>query len=75
MSLKERRLFQKVLFVVALISYLAAAVCIGLAVYFNSDTQDPLVASLMASVVFFTGVGVVLHVIARTNLPDLKLDK
>ena len=56
-------------------SYLAAAASLVGAVYLHSGSQNPLVASLMASVVFFVGVGVVLHVIARTNLPDLKLDK
>ncbi len=75
MSTKRRRPLQKALFVVALISYLAALVCVVAAIYLNSGTQEPWVASLMASVVFFTGVGVVLHVIARTDLPDLKLDK
>ena len=31
--------------------------------------------SFMASVVFFIGVGVVLHMIGITNLPDLKIER
>jgi hypothetical protein len=29
----------------------------------------------MASVVFFAGVGIVLHVISSTNLPSLKVER
>ena len=72
---KKRRPVQNVLFYVALFSYFAAVICLVLAFYLNDGKQNPWVASMMASIVFFVGVGVVLQVIARTDLPNLKLDE
>lgn len=70
---KARKPFQKVLLVIAAISYLAGALC-GFAVLFMSDaSNDPVAASLMASVVFFVGVGIVLQVMGSGHLPDLKV--
>lgn len=34
--------------------------------------EHPVIASLAASIVFFIGGGVVLHVIGRVDLPDLR---
>ncbi|MCU7802217.1 MAG: hemerythrin family protein [Candidatus Thiodiazotropha sp. (ex Lucinoma annulata)] len=70
----KRRPIQKVLIVIAVISYLAAIACGVAAFYFGKGTFDPITASLMASVVFFVGVGVVLHVISNTDLPNLKIE-
>ena len=56
----------------AVISYLAAAICGAAALYLGGE-NNAVFASLMASVVFFVGSGIVLHVIATTNLPDLKV--
>ena len=71
--MKKRRLFQKILIIIAMISYLMAVGC-GIAIgYRGLDTGDVIVASLMASVVFFVGVGVVLQVIGSVDLPDLKI--
>jgi hypothetical protein len=33
--------------------------------------EHPVIASLGASLVFFVGAGIVLHVIGRANLPNL----
>jgi len=68
---------QKVSYYIALICYFLAFCCIGLTVYFsqNMGDYDPVVASLGATVVFFVGVGVVLHVIGKVDLPNLKIDK
>ena len=41
----------------------------------KTTSGDPVVASLMASVVFFAGVGIVLQVIGSSNLPDLKIGR
>jgi hypothetical protein len=73
--MKERRKFQKVLMGVAVISYISSIVCAMAAAYFSDGTQNPVVASMMASVVFFAGVGIVLHVISSTNLPSLKVER
>ena len=45
------------------------------AVYLDTSFSDAVVASLMASVVFFAGVGIVLHVLANANLPDLRVKR
>lgn len=74
-DLKQRRPFQKILMVIAFISYFSAIFCGGAAFYFGEGSQDPIAASLMASVVFFVGVGIVLQVIGSSNLPNLKFEK
>lgn len=74
-QLKQRRPFQKVLMAIAFISYFSAILCGGAAFYFGEGSQDPIAASLMASVVFFVGVGIVLQVIGSSNLPNLKFEK
>jgi hypothetical protein len=71
--LGKRRPIQKFLLVIAVISYLAAVGCGVAAAYLGVGSGDPNVASLMASVVFFIGVGVVLHVMGSGHLPDLKV--
>lgn len=67
---------QRFTFFVAILSYLAAVACILILVFNNpgSDLNNPLSASLIASVIFFIGVGIVLHVIGKANLPNLKID-
>ena len=61
--------------VIAVISYLAAIGCGVAAAYLGAGSGDPIVASLMACVVFFAGAGVVLHVIGSANLPNLKIER
>jgi hypothetical protein len=39
------------------------------------STSSPIFSSLAASVVFFGGCGVVLHVIGSADLPDLRIDR
>lgn len=75
MQRNQRRPFQKVLLVIAVLSYLAAVTCGVAAGYMGVDSRDPVVASLMASTVFFLGVGIVLQVIGSTNLPNLKIER
>ena len=73
--MKQRKIIQKLLMGIAIISYVAAIVCAVVAAYLSDGTANPQVASFMASVVFFAGVGIVLHVISSTNLPSLKIER
>ncbi len=60
---------------IAVISYVAAIACAMVAGYLSDGTANPAVASMMASVVFFAGAGIVLHFISSTNLPGLKVER
>jgi hypothetical protein len=73
--MKERNKIQKVLMGIAVISYLAAIACAIVAACLSDGTANPEVASFMASVVFFSGTGIVLHVISSTNLPSFKIER
>ncbi len=68
----ERHLGQKIALFFAVLCYLTA---VGFAVasllYESSRPNDPVHASLMASVIFLSGSAIVLHVIARTRLKGL----
>ena len=61
--MKERKKIQKVLMGIAVISYVAAIVCAMVAGYLSDGAANPAVASLMASVVFFAGAGIIFHFI------------
>ena len=70
--MKNRHPGQKIAFALAVLCYLAAVGCaVGAAVYDSGRPSDPIQASLMASVVFFIGCGVVLHVIGTARLKGL----
>ncbi|TVO75309.1 hemerythrin family protein [Sedimenticola selenatireducens] len=73
--MKQTSTAQKVSFIIAIISYIAAISCIGATVYYSGElgSDHPVVASFGASVVFFVGVGVVLHVIGKVSLPNLSM--
>lgn len=73
--MKRRGIGQKAASVTAIVFYLCAVGCIIAAFYYNHQlgSDNPVVASLMASVVFFVGAGIVLHVIGKVDLPDLKI--
>lgn len=73
--MSKRSKIQKVIMGVATISYVAAIMCGAAAGYLSDGTANPLVASMMASVVFFAGTGIVLQVISSTNLPKLKVER
>ena len=65
----KKPLGQRVAFAVALLCYAAAAGCALAAFLFESTRPgDPVHAALMATVVFFIGCGVVLHVIGTARL-------
>jgi hypothetical protein len=73
--MKQRSMIQKVLMVIAITSYIVAIGCGIAAGYLSDGSANPAVASMMASVVFFAGVGIVLHVIGSTNLPSFKVGR
>ncbi len=63
---------QKIAYLMAMLSFLAAAGCVvAVFVYQTTMELDPIRGSLMASVVFFIGVGVVLYVIGTARLKGL----
>ncbi len=73
--MKQRSMIQKVLMGIAIVSYFTAVACGVVAGYLSDGTANPAVASMMASVVFFAGTGIVLHIISSTNLPSLKVGR
>ena len=68
----KKPLGQRIAFAVAILCY-AAAVASGFAavVYQSASSNDAIRASLMASVVFFIGCGVVLQVIGTARLKGI----
>ena len=71
---ERRSLPRKILLGLAVFSYLAAVAC-GAAAWWYREQPQEIVGSLMASIVFFAGVGVVLHVLANASLPDLRIKR
>lgn len=72
MRMMQRNLAQKISLLIAVICYLAAlGFLVAVLVYEPTREGDPILASFIASVIFFTGCGIVLHVIARTRLKGL----
>ena len=67
---------QKVSTVTGAVSFILAIVCCVL-LYLRIEKvggYNPIAASLEASIFFFISVGVVLTIIGRSNLPNLKID-
>jgi hypothetical protein len=73
----EQNRAQRISVAFAYLFYLAALCCIGAVAWFAMEhgSGHPSVAAFAASVVFFIGAGVVLHVMGRADLPDLKLHR
>lgn len=71
---KRKGVMQRVSQVFAVLSFvlsIVAAVMLYLRVG-EEGWNNPVSASLLASIIFFTSVGVVLTVIGRSDLPSLK---
>lgn len=66
---------RNILLMISVASFLAAIGCAIGAAYIGPTSDDPMAAALMASVVFFVGVGVVVWVIARADLPDMRFKR
>lgn len=73
----KQRTSQKIAYYIAIFSYVAAVACAGAVVYAANalGKEAPAVAAFAASVVFFIGCGIVLHVIGKADLPDLRISK
>ncbi|MBT3204006.1 MAG: hemerythrin family protein [Gammaproteobacteria bacterium] len=72
----NKNALQKVSFYSAIISIIAAVACLVF-LYLRVDDfgfENPISASLMAASFFFVSVGVVLMVIAKSNLPSFKIN-
>ncbi|MFP3873512.1 MAG: hypothetical protein ACLFQT_03280 [Thiohalophilus sp.] len=68
----QRNIGQKIALLFAVICYLAAIGCLVASVWYEPvKDSDPIQASLIASIIFFGGCGIVLQVIARTRLKGL----
>ena len=74
--LKPRSKLQRFSLISAYLSYIAAGLCLLAATVraMSIGTDNPIFASLVASILFFIGCGVVLHVMGAVNLPSLKID-
>ena len=73
--MKKRSMIQKVMMGIAAASYVTAIVCGVTAALISDGTANSAVASLMASVVFFAGTGIVLQLISSSNLPSFKIER
>lgn len=68
----EKTFAQKISMAIAVLCYIAGVACaLGAALYPFPAANDVVQASLMASVVFFVGCGVVLQAIATTRLKGI----
>ncbi len=74
--MKKINLGQKIAFFVAIVFYIAAFGCIAAIFYWSGQlgSNHPITASLGASVVFFLGAGIVLHVIGRADIPSFRIE-
>ena len=72
-----RGIGQKISLAAAYLCYGLALACLATLGLWVRDLggDHPVIASLGATVVFFVGAGVVLHVMGRANLPNLSFDR
>lgn len=70
---RRRGVGQRIALGVAMLFYICAVLSLGMLALWVGELggSHPVIASLGASVVFFIGAGIVLHVIGRADLPDL----
>ena len=67
---------QKISIVSAIVSFVLAFIA-GVMLYFSLESvgsDHPISASLMASIFFFMGVGVVLIIIGNADIPSFKFE-
>jgi len=68
----SKTLGQKIFFGLAMLFYLAAAAAgVGLFLYEPASPLDPILASLIASVIFFAGSGFAFYTVATARLKGL----
>ena len=75
--LKRKGPLQTASQILGIVSFLLALVCGGWLTLRMDEmgANNPISASLMASIFFFICVGVILTIIGRSNLPDFKIEK
>jgi len=68
---------QQIAYFTAILFYCCAVCCVIALGWWVGDLggQHPVIGSLGASAVFFVGAGIVLQVIGRANLPNLRFDR
>lgn len=73
--MKDKGIGQKVAYYSSLISFASIFVLAYILITYDQDTgtADSIIASMMAGMVFLGGVGIVLFVIGKANLPDLSI--
>lgn len=72
---KQKGILQKIALGSGIVSFILAVVT-GVLLYLRVEevgSENPISASLMASTFFFFCVGIVLTIIGKADLPDLKL--
>jgi uncharacterized membrane protein required for colicin V production len=74
--MKRKGFLQSVSQIFGVVSFILALVCAGFLYVRMGEFggNNPISASLMASIFFFICVGVILTVIGRSNLPSFKID-
>ncbi len=75
--MKRPNRYQRFSIFFAYLFYLGAMASLGVSGWFawQQGMNSPPVAAFAASVVFFIGGGIVLHVMGRANLPDLRVNR
>jgi len=66
---------RRLLFAMAVLAYGLSGCMAAIAWWVRDRQPQEIVGSLMASIVFFAGVGMVLHVLANASLPDLRIKR
>ncbi len=74
---RKKGLGQRIAYGMALVSFASAVVLSYILFTYDQDTgvADSIIASMMAGIVFLCGVGIVLYVIGRADLPDLSIPR
>ncbi len=75
MSMREKGIGQKIAYWMSIISFFSALILTYVLLTYDQDTgvEDSIIASMIAGIIFLGGVGIVLFVIGRANLPDLRI--
>lgn len=73
---RKRTTTMKVVFYIAITSYVLSLVSCGVAYLWHMEygPKSPIYASALACIFFFLSCGVVLHTIANTNVPSFNVD-
>jgi len=70
-----KRLWQKIIAIIAKLSFASAAVGVVLTLIYAGDVNDANKASMGAITFISFAIGVVLHVMGNTSIPNLKPDQ